>query len=127
MVKSEKELLNDIFKSNIKEIVSNPIRLSSDAEIVITLRPAARESDDEQWESLSEEEYYKEIDKRPAKSARAIFDTLLNESSIAFWLEMAKLIKEHCTEADGDNSAAGIPVPPEGHFRKMFNDVVREL
>ena len=38
----------------------------------------------------------------PANAAKNLFKQLKNETCIAIWLELEKLIKEYCVESDED-------------------------
>ena len=101
--------------------MNKPIQISNSHEVIIAVQPRTETKTYKTYE-----DYCDHLDKVPSIAAKEIFEQLHDEGCIAFWLELTKLIKAHCIKSDEDNAKYGIEIPPEGHFRKFFNDTVKE-
>jgi hypothetical protein len=120
---SEEQLLDAIFKSSTKEKTSERIQISNSSDVVITILPHDHKKD----RPMTEEEYDEHFYQMHTKAAKGIFDALFDESCIKFWTELTKLIKKHCADSDTDNERClNMKYPPEGHFRKMFNEAAKD-
>lgn len=108
MDKKEKRLLEAIFTRQEPTVVSEPIELSNTVEVIITQQKISTNH-----RFLTEEEYYKHSDERPAKAAEKIFNELLPESCVAFWLELTTQIRNYCIEQDKELG--------KKHFETMFD------
>ena len=100
--------------------MSKTIEFTNATEIVVTLQKNSQKKpfpSEEEWS-----EHNQEISRTAAKE---LFNCLALESCIAFWLHMTEEIRKHCIQADEENAKLGIHVPPEGHFRRMFDEVAK--
>jgi hypothetical protein len=118
---NKKQLLDSIFQNQFKGIKSEPIILNNECEVLIEIRPISNKKIFQ-----TQDEYEESLDLRPEVAAKEIFNFLFDESCIKFWIEITKLIKNHCIQQDEENKKIGIHCPPEGHFVKYFNEAVKE-
>ena len=124
--KTKDELLHDIFASRFRTKMGEPIEFSSDVDLVIIQRRAAEKM------FLTEDEYDENHYQRPRKAAQELFNQLVDQSCISFWLELTKVIKKHCIESDEENHACfknmgkDVGDKPEKHFEAMFDKIVKE-
>ena len=120
---SEEQLLDEIFKSNTKPKTSERIQISNSTDIIIQILPHDHKKD----RPMTEDEYDDFHFHMFEKAAQGIFSAIYWEGCIALWLELTELIKKHCADEDASNEECmHMKYPPEGHFRRMFNEAAKD-